>query len=370
MPPPSSTTSVATSASVTDVGLFKQAKAVKGIVAGRASRSTAEIDERLDSAVYRAVKRGASSTANAMRSGVSAGKQATLDLAARNEPLAKAGDLVRRGTGEFAALPWFSLTTDAAAARSGVRDAVRLVTKQPPEPLPSVWLAECLRRTEADLRAYRLVRTALHPMSVVTRTGLRAGAALGKTETSQLQSEFATRRATAVAVARLRGTPGDSDALHALARAALLERSFPEAVKVARVAVGASNGAGPVLVTLARAHLAAGERTDAARVSALAVRRGCTVGYEVLADLALRDASAADYRQQVAAYERLLSRVEAKDYRDYYGVKRSAGNFARRLLVAQGEKTWRTTRRAARYGGRAAVRAGRRAVSTREANEA
>jgi hypothetical protein len=342
------------------MGRYDRAKALKGIVSGRIARGAAGLDGRFDSAVSRAVKRGASSTVRATRTGATAAKQAALEAAGRNGHLVKTGDLVRKGTAELAALPWFSLASDAAAARSGVRDAVKAARKHPGEPLPAVRLAECLRRSEADLRAYRIVRTAVHPTSLVARTGLRAGAALGQEGPARRQSELAARRAAAVAVDRLRARPGDGDALEALARAALLQGRASRATGVARAAVSASSGAGGPLVTLARAHMAAGERADAARVAALAVRRGCTVGYEVLADLCLRDAPSADHRAQVAAYERLMARVDAKDFRSYYGVRRTAGSFARQLLLAQSEKTWRATERALRYGGRTAVRAARR----------
>lgn len=346
------------------MGLVRKGKALSGIARHRVATTAGNVERRLDGRVLRAAKGGAGKTAEAARSASAKGKQAVLARAARSEKASRLGAGVRRGTQELAALPLLSAVGDAAHARNGVRSAVKQVQERADDPLPAAQLAECLRRTEADLKAYRLTRTVTSPTSVLVRSGLRTTAALGKEQPSGGPlSVRAARRAESLAIAQLRREPGSQAALDTLARVAILDGRPQEARRFARLAT--KGGDARALVTLARCYLLAGMRVEAARTAALAVRRGSSVGFEVLAELALTDAGTPAYREQMAVYERLLGRVSRPDYQAYYGVPRSAGSFARSFLLAQGGRTWRITRRAGAGAAKAGVRRARKTATRR-----
>jgi hypothetical protein len=343
------------------MGLVRKGKALSGIGRHRVASTAEKVEKKLDGRIYRAARSGASKTAEAAKGASAKGKQAALARAGRSEKASRMSAGVRRGTQELAALPLLSAVGDAAHARNGVRRAVKRARERTEDPLAAAQLAECLRRTEADLKAYRLTRTVTSPTSLLVRSGVRTAAAVGREDNSAGPlSARAARRAESLAVKELRRQPGASAACDALARVAMLDGRPDDAARFARVAA-ADGDAGP-LVTLARAYLAGGVRVEAARTAALAARRGSSVGYEVLAELALQDAGGAAYRDQMAVYERLLGRVRKQDYEAYYGVPRSAGSFARSFLLSQGGRTWKVTRRGSAGAARAAFRGARKAT--------
>ncbi|WP_100501725.1 hypothetical protein [Geodermatophilus chilensis] len=337
------------------MGLGRKVRAAKEVLQSRAEAVAQSVEQHIDSGPYRGLRRGIETGATAVQSRAQQATDAALRRAAASEQATAMGAAVRRTAAELSSLPVLSLPGDTARAKNGVLDMRRLARQHPDDPLVTVQLAESLQRYEADMRTYRLVRGVAAPHTLAVSYTVKAGSTLGRTELPGRPSVNTARRGAQLAARRLRQQPGDRTALHALARAALVEGRLPEGLKFAAAAVKAGDSGEAELVTLARAQLAAGELGKARRGAQLAVQRGCSVGYEVLAQVELRERPDAPVREQLAAYERTLDRVSEGDYRAYYGVRRTGGSFARSLLAAQGVKTWQLTARVGRATAAAAV---------------
>jgi hypothetical protein len=137
----------------------------------------------------------------------------------------------------------------------------------------------------------------------------------------------------------LRGNPRDAVALHALARAHLATARPDLAGQPAKLAVAA--GAGPdrarALVTLAQTYLALDKNASAGNVARKAVDAGCSLGWEVLAELLYRDGAPESdtWPRRHRHYVELRARVTDDDRRAYHGVHRTSAEIARSLLDVQ-----------------------------------
>jgi hypothetical protein len=115
-----------------------------------------------------------------------------------------------------------------------------------------------------------------------------------------------------------------------------------DALRLAKLAIAAevSNSAEP-LVTAARAYKMLGQPQNAADAARLAVQRGTTVGYEVLASVARSVGGAeerANTRARLAMTSDLLMRIELADRVRYFGVARTRTEIVGMALQQQRAK--------------------------------
>lgn len=269
----------------------------------------------------------------------------------------KVGDASRRVGREVRNLPVLSLANDAIAKRHGVHLLARSFTHDPTDPERNLWLAEALDRAARDRRLYANAKALVDPSSIVTRAGFQVTAGLG-TERQLSTEEQLLTRANALAAARVQADPRDADALHVLARVQLARGDAEKCVRFAKLAAQADpSRSGRALVTLARGYEAQGRYAVASHAAGLALQQGCTLAYEVLADLEPRredeDGSGRlkSSRDRIARAVRLRDRVEDEDRRSYWGVSVSGGTLARDVASAQWDKTKSTTQRLRRTVG-------------------
>ncbi|MGQ0573206.1 MAG: tetratricopeptide repeat protein [Pseudonocardia sp.] len=285
----------------------------------------------------------------------------------RDELLARAGSSAAgaalgervRALGRAAGrLPLLSAPMDLFSERSGVDALVAAVQADPGDVMAHLWLGEALATMQADARRFDQVRAvvaAVNPASLVLRGAIRTAATLGAAPTDPAGEVFARTRV--LAATRLRADPRDAPALHALARV-LLATGHPEhAVQPAKLAVAASTGAdrARALVILARTYLVLGRDTSAGNVARKAVDAGCSLGWQVLAELLYRDGAIAgdEGTPRHRHYVELRARVTDDDRRAYHGAHRSAAEVRRSVIDAQ-------RRRARELGEAAAGAAARR----------
>lgn len=266
----------------------------------------------------------------------------------RNQQLlARAGDSAAgaavgrhvRAFGRLAGrLPVLSVPTDLLTGRNGVDTLVAAVQEQPDDALAHARLGEAMQAMQADARYLEMARTVramFDPTSLVFREAMKTAARLGAPAVDPAAQVFA--RARHLAASRLRTDARDAAALHALARVELATGRPDLAVTPAKLAVAASGDRGHALVTLARVHFALGADPSAANVARKAVDAGCSLGWQVLAELLYRDVPADDpprHREYVA----MRGRVTDADRRAYHGVHRTSAEITRSVLDTQRER--------------------------------
>lgn len=247
-------------------------------------------------------------------------------------------------------LPLLSVPTDLFAERNAVEALGAAVQADPHDVLAHLWLGEALLAMQADARRFAQFRAVIDPASFVVREAVRTAAALGATPSDPAAQVLA--RCRYLAATALRRDPRTGVALYALARVELATGRPDLAVQPAKLAVAASAGAdrGRALVVLARAYLALGRDASAANVAQQAVTAGCSLGWEVLAELLYRADTPGedDGTPRHRRYVELRSRVTEDDRRAYHGAQRSSAQIGRSVLDAQ--------RRRARELGEAAAR--------------
>lgn len=243
------------------------------------------------------------------------------DEALANAAETRAGSVVgersRQIIGFLGQLPVLSVAVDTMRARHGVDHLYDLVRAQPTQPRPYIWLAEAMRRVDEDRRRYVAVRTVIDPTSIVTRAALTATTGLGA-EDGEPPTIRILRNAFALAVQRLRAQPGDGDTLDVLARVYLFMGDVPEAVRFAKLAILTEPDNGHRVMTLARAYQALGQSDNARRAAELTVSRGCSVGYDILAEEVLNGESLTP-QERISEYSRLKDLVTPEDRQAYWG---------------------------------------------------
>jgi hypothetical protein len=279
--------------------------------------------------------------AKALGRGAGATRDAMLNRVGGTSGGAALGNAVRRLGGEYSRLPLISLASDVAKGKNSVMKLTESVRANPSDLSANLWLAEALKALERDMGLYTLARTVSSPHSVVTRQLVKGAAALGAAS-SESPSDRMLRRTYALASVRLRHSGYDAEALHVIARIYLTRGQPDVAVKPAKLALAQPDTVVRplILTTLARTYMVLGHAESARRAAELAIDAGCTVGFQVLADL--------EYYNPGPEWNRKLARKRFVDYTDrvtrydalsYYGTYRSPWTMARFVMVDQLGKT-------------------------------
>lgn len=247
-------------------------------------------------------------------------------------------------------LPLLSGVGDVIAIRNGLDLLVPMLKAAPQDPQRNLWLGEALQRAERDMRAVAAARAMVNPWALATRFTVRFAAELGHDASDEPASVRFLRRAFQLATPAAKAGVSDAMGLHVLARV-YLARGVPlNALRLAKysVAVSVPEG-GEALVTAARAYKVLGQQRNAARAARLAVQRGCTVGYEVLAAIAYAAGDEADTATtdgRLMTSTDLLARIDPAHRVRYSGVSRSRQEIAQVVAQHQRAKAAGTSRRA------------------------
>lgn len=290
----------------------------------------------------------------------------------------KAGAAARAVLGELARMPVITAVSDGVQAKNATQPLLERVRAEPDDVWANLYAGEALRAVERDMGFYVRFRAVTDPSSVLLRVAVRSAAALGPSgepsdesagegggrfdRTSVDGAEILLRRAYAIALARTRSDGADLDAFHAIARV-YLAQAMPGAAHRAlhtgfdrAVADGAPPDAS-ALTTLSRASLALGRNEEARGHASAAIGLGCSIGYEVLADLVFDGPSSErSAGERVTAFVSLMERVTDEDRSAYYGINRSASTVIRTFNAEQWSKTKETASRG--------VATGRRSLAT------
>jgi hypothetical protein len=233
-------------------------------------------------------------------------------------------------------IPLLSAPADLCAERNGIDTLMAAVRADPRDPLAHLWLGEALLTMQRDVRLLDLARTALNPQGAVLREALKTAAALGTPSSDPALQVLGS--AEQLAALRLGAKPRDAVALHVIARVRLATGRPEDALQPAKLAVAAGGGEqARALVTLARVYFTLGRDAAAANVARKGIDTGCSLGWQVLAELLYRDSASGDGHDDTGSprhreYVTLRSRVDDADRRAYHGVHRNAAEVARAVL--------------------------------------
>ncbi|MGD9531511.1 tetratricopeptide repeat protein [Pseudonocardia sp.] len=331
--------------------------------------------DRFRTAAREAVEQGRAAAARAAGGDVT--RVAGGDVLARAGETAAGAALghgVRTAGRVMGGLPLLSAPMDLFGSRHGVDALVAAVQSDPDGILPHLWLGEALQSLRTDARRFEQVRTvvaALDPASFVIRQAVRTAAQLGAAPAADPAAQVLAR-CRHLAARALAVDPRDAVALYALARVALATGRADLAVQPAKLAVaafglraGSGTGApagvpdtgtptarpgtgapaarpgagapddgdrGRALVVLAHAYLVLGRDASAANVARKAVDAGCSLGWTVLAELAVREPGG------LRAHADLSARVTDTDRCAYHGAYRTPAEIGRAVWEAQGRR--------------------------------
>lgn len=239
-----------------------------------------------------------------------------LVAAGQTETGAAVGKRVRKVAVKLGELPILSAPLDAAKARHGVDELAATFRSHPGDPMVAVHLAEALDAVQHDLKAYRVVRSAVDHAYLLHRQLVVAAAGLGDEGNDPTRIAL-LRRAYAQARVAVAANPEDARALHALARVYLSQGDPHHGALASAMSCRLSGDALPIL-TLARCQMALGAEDTARHLALSAAEQGATYGYELLAQLSLsspgRGVTAAAKR-----FEEFRSLVTPEGRRDYKG---------------------------------------------------
>ena len=273
---------------------------------------------RLDDARTRARGQFAATRSGERARGGAAAAEARLDQFGSTS----AGKKVSSATRAFGKLaskvPVLSATVDSVSVSNGVDVLKAAVKDAPRDPVAKVQLALALHRTARDMGQVRLAKALVNPASMITRVAIQKSAALGAEDRMPLDEKLL--RAAFKQAAQIRThRPTDGGNLHVLARIYLIQGMHDQARQIGRLALAASAPhPGDVYVTLAEVEREAGNIAGADQYANLAIKHGSTLGYAVLADLALDTPGSTAERSR--AYEQLAVHVAVADEVRYYGV--------------------------------------------------
>jgi hypothetical protein len=287
---------------------------------------------------------GAGGATRHTAAGLAAARAATDGVVGRAAGTATGGAVGQgaRAFGRWAQrMPLLTAPTDLIRERHNVEVLFDAVGADPNDVLAHLYLGEALAAMEADLGRLDLVRVSVNPTSLMFREALRTASTIGSPQPQADPAAQVLKRCEALAALRLHADCRDPVALHALARVRIVTGNAGQAVQPAKLAVAASAGParGAALVTLARAYTGAGQTDAAQRVARKAVDAGCSVAWEVLADLLYRGRSTGDERSDGPRHREhaaMLARVSDADRLAYHGFRRrGVGETARAALDAQ-----------------------------------
>ncbi|MDW3220361.1 MAG: DUF2510 domain-containing protein [Acidimicrobiales bacterium] len=247
----------------------------------------------------------------------------------------KIADGARKVGSVAAKLPLITAMGDSVKMSNGVDLLTAAVKEDPKRPEPKIHLVLALQRVERDMAQVRTAKAIYKPQTLVTRTLLQKSAAMG-VEDDMAMTEKLLRAAFKQALAIKEQAPADAVNLHSLARVYLLQ-SVPETARqLARLSLSAGHPhPGDVYVTLANVESLVENTESVAEYAELAVKHGSTLGYSVLAELAMTGPGTAS--EQAKQYAEWASRVDPADEERYYGVRLDPDRLdtLRRLAKAQ-----------------------------------
>lgn len=225
-----------------------------------------------------------------------------------------------RKVGKVAAkLPGLSAMADSVKFSNGVDLLAAVVKENPSHPEPKIHLVLALQRVDRDMTQIRTAKAIYKPQTLVTRALLQKSAAMG-VEDEMAMSEKLLRAAFKQALARKKEEPADPVNLHSLARVYLLQSVPDTARQLSRLALSAGHPhPGDVYVTLANVESLAANAEAVAQYAELAVKHGSTLGYSVLAELAMEKPISAT--EQAKEYAHWAAQVDPAHEERYYGVK-------------------------------------------------
>lgn len=244
-----------------------------------------------------------------------------------------------RKVGSVAAkLPGISAMGDSVKLSNGVDLLAAAVKADPARPEPKIHLVLALQRVERDMAQVRTAKAIYKPQTLVTRALLQKSAAMGADD-EMAMAEKLLRAAFKQALAIKKTEPTDPANLHSLARIYLLQSVPDTARRLARLALAAGHPhPGDIYVTLANIENLAGNGEAVAQYARLAVDHGSTLGYGVLAELAMTKPLSAS--EQAKEYARWAAQVDPADEERYYGVRLDPDRIdtLRRLARSQKDK--------------------------------
>ncbi len=225
-----------------------------------------------------------------------------------------------RAVGTVAAkIPGVSAMADSVSISNGVDVLTEAVKADPGRAEPKIHLVLAIRRTQRDMAQVRAAKAIMKPQTLITRTVLQKSATLGSDDELSMQEKL-LRAAFKQAMTLKKDCPSDGENLHVLSRVYLLQEMPDTARQLARLSLAAGvEHPGDVYVTLANTESLAGSTSETEQYAELAAKHGSTLGYSVLAELAMQRDLAASER--VKEYARLADLVDPRHEERYYGVR-------------------------------------------------
>ena len=167
---------------------------------------------------------------------------------------------------------------------------------------------------------------------------MKFAAGLGQDGADEPASARFLRRSFQLAAPAAKAGSRDSVALHVLARVYLARGMPADALRLAKLSAAGAHDphAADALVTAARAYKALAQHRNAADAARLAVERGSTLGYEILAAAAGSGDEATTALARISATGDLLQRIELSDRARYHGVARTPAQIAQ--IAAQQQR--------------------------------
>lgn len=317
------------------MGIFDRLKAAASVAANAAKEA---VEERTDAIQQRAAKevddlegqigeegwykgiKKAGALSGEVASGVLKGTadigRTLLQEAGRTELGRGLGESTREVTATIGGLPVFSAMSDAKRAMHGVDALGDHLQEDPMDPIRYVWLAEALESLGRDRDRTLLVRSLINPTALLKVAALRTTRSLGQEgENARLRL---LKTGFALTIRGLRDAPTDPVLLHTLARIYLAVDDTPEAARFAKLAILAAPTDGAPMATLARVYLAMGQTANGRAAARIATRRGCSVGFALLADVVLEDASL-EPMKRLELHADLIDRIDEDHISAYYG---------------------------------------------------
>jgi hypothetical protein len=239
-------------------------------------------------------------------------------------------------------MPILSLPSAVLEERRGVSHLSSLVADDPENPMPAIWLAEALQLLHRDLKIYLGLRTVWTWYAPLIAETAKVAHALGHGELVR-PADAMLRRAYSLAMIRLRADRHDAEALHVVARVFLATGQHRGGVKPCTFAVLRSQPTATTqaeaLFTLSRLHHRSGDIASARVAADQAIRQGCSLGWQVRADLVFHAEDQTSTTERITAYRRMLSHIDPDDEVAYRGfVRPKSGDICRAVLRDQSGK--------------------------------
>jgi hypothetical protein len=253
--------------------------------------------------------------------------------------------LVERAQKEIGQLPGVTAIADASRSVHGVGALAELVVEQPTNPWAYVWLAEALRKMKQTQRITTGIRAVVEPSSLLTKSAITGLNKVGSAGASL--EDLLLRRAYILACQALTAQVS-GDSLHVLARVYRAAGQPDGAATALRPALLlAGKHAGAAHATSARLHYEQRDFRAARQDAQAALKLGCSIGNEVLADLVSAQARGGPKVRAEAVQHaaELRGTVRRADLVSYYGTYSTTGEALTKAKDAQKAKATATATR-------------------------